>query len=103
MSGNSNKSMPYYIKYGAMEQMKCRSKAAVARAALSRSSIVTPWRVTVIVAFAACVIAMLFAYIENREHIYYEILLRQMEQAPEEYIYELAADVVEYPEEIIWY
>lgn len=90
--------MPYHLEQGAMEMMKIRSKAAVARAAATKNDgKIFRWSVSI--AVVTCAFLALFVFVDSFKPTHYELLMEQVAEAPVDVIYEFAADIVEYAED----
>ena len=92
--------MPYRLESGAMELMKIRSKAAIARkqAQSVKRKMVLRWALPLAAVLFAGVV--LFGYVESVEPTHYELLMEQVADAPADVIFEMTADIVEYAEDI---
>ena len=99
---NSMKQMPYRLDEGAIETMKMRSMAAVARAASERQNrgYSWVWQLGVGVAVAAFALLAVWNMALKAEQTSYDRLIEQVASAPVDVIYEMSADVVEYAEDI---
>lgn len=98
-NGDSMKSMPYRIAEGDMELMKIRCSAAVARtAATKHSRCVVRWGISL-----AMVASVLLAFVVvNRfvEPNRYELFIEQLADMPEDVLYDMSVDVIEYEEDM---
>ena len=95
---SKNSLMPYHLEQGAMEMMKIRSKAAVARAAATKNDgKIFRWSVSI--AVVTCAFLALFVFVDSFKPTHYELLMEQVAEAPVDGIYEFAADIVEYAED----
>lgn len=94
------KSMPYRLEDGAMERMKIRACAAVRgqQAKSNKGARVLRWSLSFAVAVVLCFVVL--GYMELTEPTYYEQFMELVAEAPEDALYELSADMVEYAEDM---
>ena len=93
------KSMPYRIEEGELERLKIASRAAVARASAER----TPhfvWRLALPAAALGAIAIAVVCCVAFFTPSHYDTLIDQLADAPEEVLYEITADVVEYQDDI---
>lgn len=98
------KQMPYRVPDGFMELSKMRNKAAVRRADAAckgkRESALVRWCVSVAAA-ACCLVVGIVGYqqFENQNNEMTQ-LVAQMKSAPDEVMEEMAADAIEYADDV---
>ena len=92
--------MPYRITEGDMELMKIRSSAAVVSAAAARGRRqIVRWGVSVAMAVS---MLTLFLFVDRLvvEQNNYEEFIEQLADMPEDVLYDMSVDVVEYEEDM---
>ena len=95
------KSMPYRINDGDMEAMKIRSLAAVAEAAAPSRRVRAATYVRFSIAVAVGLLLMVVAIGQLVRPTHYDLFIEQLAEMPEEVLYEMEVDIIEYGEEII--
>lgn len=98
------KQMPYRVPDGFMELSKMRNKAAVRRANAERkekrAAAAVRWGVSVAAAVACLVVGIVgYQRIENQNDEMAQ-LVAQMKSAPDEVMEEMAADAIEYADDV---
>lgn len=97
------KQMPYRIPDGFFEKSKSANRVAIRRAESESGSgrRISRWTVS-LAATAACLAICIAAYsgLLPGGDSEFDELIAQMENAPDELIYEMSSDAVEYPEDI---
>lgn len=97
---NEMKQMPYRVPDGFVEMSKIRNRAAVRRAARGKERLVRAvrWAVPAFATLAMAVCAVI--YFEPKRDRDMERLMAQMKTAPDEVIYEMSVEVVDYAEDL---